>query len=170
MSHSQPDLLQRDHNARLRRRTANGRYGEWLMVSPPLIVTAAEVDEIADLIGKTLLDPGDTVIIENPAYLGAIQAFDAYEAQYVNVATDDQGIDTNDLLRVLREAKRRPKLLYLVPNFQNPTGITLSGQRRREVVAIAAEYGIPIYEDDPYGRLRYSGDELPSPSRATAST
>jgi 2-aminoadipate transaminase len=115
-----------------------------------------------DLIGKTLLDPGDFVIIENPAYLGAIQAFDAYEAQYINVATDDCGILTNDLIRVLREAKRKPKLLYLVPNFQNPSGITLSLERRREVVAIAAEYGIPIYEDDPYGRLRYSGEHSPS--------
>lgn len=115
-----------------------------------------------DLIGKTLLDPGDSVIIENPAYLGAIQAFDAYEAQYINVATDDQGIVTGDLVRVLREAKHKPKLLYLVPNFQNPSGNTLSLQRRKDVVAIAAEYGIPIYEDDPYGRLRYSGEHLPS--------
>ncbi len=115
-----------------------------------------------DLIGKTLLDPGDSVIIENPAYLGAIQAFDAYEAQYINVATDDQGVITNDLVRVLREAKRKPKLLYLVPNFQNPSGNTLSLQRRKDVVSIAAEYGIPIYEDDPYGRLRYSGEHLPS--------
>ncbi len=115
-----------------------------------------------DLIGKTLLDPGDSVIIENPAYLGAIQAFDAYEAQYLNVESDDCGIVTSDLLRVLREAKRKPKLLYLVPNFQNPSGITLSLQRRKEVVAIAAEYGIPLYEDDPYGRLRYSGEHLPS--------
>lgn len=115
-----------------------------------------------DLIGKVLLDPGDLVIIENPAYLGAIQAFDAYEAGYVSVESDDDGIITNDLIRVLREAKRRPKLLYLVPNFQNPSGITLSLQRRKDVVAIAAEYGIPIYEDDPYGRLRYSGEHLPS--------
>jgi len=109
-----------------------------------------------------LLDPGDSVIIENPAYLGAIQAFDAYQAEYVNVATDDAGVITSDLIRVLREAKRKPKFLYLVPNFQNPSGITLSLARRKEVVAIAAEYGIPIYEDDPYGRLRYSGEALPS--------
>jgi 2-aminoadipate transaminase len=115
-----------------------------------------------DLIGKTLLNPGDGVIIENPAYLGAVQAFDAYEAQYLNVATDDEGMLPDDLLRVLREAKRKPKLLYLVPNFQNPSGITLSLQRRKRIVAIAAEHDIPIYEDDPYGRLRYSGEHLPS--------
>jgi 2-aminoadipate transaminase len=115
-----------------------------------------------DLIGKVLLDPGDLVIIENPAYLGAIQAFDAYEARYVNVATDDEGIRTDDLARVLTRSSVRPKLLYLVPNFQNPSGITLSLARRKEVIALCAQHGIPIFEDDPYGRLRYSGEHLPS--------
>jgi 2-aminoadipate transaminase len=130
--------------------------------TPDQVLIISGSQQGLDLIGKTLLDPGDSVVIENPAYLGAIQAFDAYEAQYLNVASDDNGMDTNDLLRVLREAKRKPKLIYLVPNFQNPSGVTLSLRRREEVVAIAAEYGIPIYEDDPYGRLRYSGDHLPS--------
>ncbi len=130
--------------------------------TPDQVLIISGSQQGLDLIGKVLLDPGDSVIIENPAYLGAIQAFDAYEAQYVNVATDDQGVITNDLVRVLREAKRKPKLLYLVPNFQNPSGNTLSLQRRKDVVSIAAEYGIPIYEDDPYGRLRYSGEHLPS--------
>ena len=115
-----------------------------------------------DLIGKVLLDPGDYVILENPAYLGAIQAFDAYQARYLNVATDDEGIRTDDLARVLAHAPARPKLLYLVPNFQNPSGITLSLARRKEVIAICAEHGVPIFEDDPYGRLRYSGEHLPS--------
>lgn len=133
-----------------------------IQCTPDQVLIISGSQQGLDLIGKTLLDPGDFVIIENPAYLGAIQAFDAYEAQYVTVATDDEGIDTNDLLRVLRESKRRPKLLYLVPNFQNPSGLTLSLRRRRDVVAIAAEYGIPIYEDDPYGRLRYSGEHIPS--------
>jgi 2-aminoadipate transaminase len=130
--------------------------------TPEQVLIISGSQQGLDLIGKTLLDPGDPVIIENPAYLGAIQAFDAYQAEYINVATDDDGIITSDLIRVLREAKRKPKLLYLVPNFQNPSGITLSLHRRKEVVAIAAEYGIPIYEDDPYGRLRYSGEHLPS--------
>jgi 2-aminoadipate transaminase len=113
-----------------------------------------------DLIGKVLLDPGDTVIIESPAYLGAIQAFDAYEARYVTVKTDDDGILVDDLERVLHECERartRPKLLYLVPNFQNPSGITLALARRKAVIQLCARYGVPIFEDDPYGRLRYSG-------------
>jgi 2-aminoadipate transaminase len=115
-----------------------------------------------DLIGKVLLDPGDFVILENPAYLGAIQAFDAYQARYMNVATDEQGIRTDDLSRLLAQAHKRPKLLYLVPNFQNPSGNTLSLERRKEVIDICATYGVPIFEDDPYGRLRYSGEHLPS--------
>jgi 2-aminoadipate transaminase len=100
--------------------------------------------------------------LENPAYLGAIQAFDAYQARYLNVATDDQGIRTDDLSRLLAQAHKRPKLLYLVPNFQNPSGNTLSLERRKEVIDICSTYGVPIFEDDPYGRLRYSGEHLPS--------
>jgi 2-aminoadipate transaminase len=115
-----------------------------------------------DLIGKVLLDPGDYVVIENPAYLGAIQAFDAYEARYLNVASDDDGMRTEDLDRLLRQAPAKPKLVYLVPNFENPTGVTLSLRRRHELIQVCSEHGIPIFEDDPYGRLRYSGEALPS--------
>ena len=130
--------------------------------TPEQILIISGSQQGLDLIGKVLLDPGDYVVIENPAYLGAIQAFDAYEAQYLNVATDDDGMRTDDLVRVLRAAKIKPKLLYLVPNFENPTGITLSLERRKQLIAICSEYGVPIFEDDPYGRLRYSGDSLPS--------
>jgi 2-aminoadipate transaminase len=133
-----------------------------IQCTPDQVLIISGSQQGLDLIGKTLLDPGDFVVIENPAYLGAIQAFDAYEAQYLNVASDDDGMDTNDLLRILRETKRKPKLIYVVPNFHNPTGVTLSLRRRTELIAIAAEYGVPIFEDDPYGRLRYSGDHLPS--------
>ena len=107
--------------------------------TPEQVLIISGSQQGLDLVGKVLLDPGDSVIIENPAYLGAIQSFDAYQAEYINVATDDAGIITSDLVRVLREAKRKPKFLYLVPNFQNPSGITLSLQRRKDVVAIAAE-------------------------------
>ena len=133
-----------------------------LRCTPEQVLIISGSQQGLDLIGKVLLDPGDYVILENPAYLGAIQAFDAYQARYLNVATDDDGIRTDDLERVLSRAPMRPKLLYLVPNFQNPSGITLSLQRRKEVIAICERYGVPIFEDDPYGRLRYSGDPLPS--------
>jgi 2-aminoadipate transaminase len=141
---------------------------EYLLDTIHLRCTADQVQIISgsqqglDLIGKVLLDPGDFVILENPAYLGAIQAFDAYQARYLNVATDDQGIRTDDLARLLAKATKCPKLLYLVPNFQNPSGNTLSLERRKQVIDICSTYGVPIFEDDPYGRLRYSGEHLPS--------
>ena len=115
-----------------------------------------------DVVCKVLLDPGDLVAIENPSYLGAIQNFDGYEASYLEVETDDAGMIPADLRRALERAPRKPKLIYVVGNFANPTGITTSLERRREIVAIAREHRIPIFEDDPYGRLRYSGEALPS--------
>jgi 2-aminoadipate transaminase len=115
-----------------------------------------------DLIGKVLLDPGDAVVVENPAYLGAIQAFDAYQATYLNVATDDFGMVPDDLVRVLRGATSRPKMIYVVPNFANPTGVTLSLERRAALIEIARDHRIPIFEDDPYARLRYSGEHIRS--------
>jgi len=115
-----------------------------------------------DVVCKVLLDPGDLVAIENPSYLGAIQNFDGYEASYLEVETDDAGMVPADLRRALATAPRKPKLIYIVGNFANPTGITTALERRREIVAIAREHGIPIFEDDPYGRLRYSGEAIPS--------
>ncbi len=115
-----------------------------------------------DLIGKVFLDPGDHVVLENPSYLGAIQAFDAYQARYLTVETDEDGIVPESLERVLEHADHFPKFLYLVPNFQNPTGRTLSAERRVAIVEICERFGLPIVEDDPYGELRFEGDDLPS--------
>ena len=114
-----------------------------------------------DLVGKVFLDPGDHVVLEDPSYLGAIQAFDAYQARYLTVETDDDGMLPDSLERVLERADPFPKFLYLVPNFQNPTGRTLSGSRRERVVRICEHFGLPIVEDDPYGELRFEGDDLP---------
>lgn len=122
-----------------------------------LIVNGSQ--QALDLIGKIFLDPGDHVVLESPSYLGAIQAFDAYEARYLAVDTDDDGLIPESLERVLVHADPFPKFLYLVPNFQNPTGRTLSGPRREEVVAICERFGLPIVEDDPYGELRFEGNE-----------
>ena len=130
--------------------------------TPDQVLIISGSQQGLDLIGKVFLDPGDAVIIENPAYLGAIQAWNAYQAQFLNVASDDHGMIPDDLVRVLRAAKAKPKLLYVVSNFENPTGVTLSLERRKRIIEICAEHGIPIYEDDPYGRLRYSGEPMPS--------
>src|SRR5579864_435122 len=115
-----------------------------------------------DLVGKIFLDPGDHVVLEDPSYLGAIQAFDAYQSRYLTVETDDEGLIPDSLERVLERADPFPKFLYLVPNFQNPTGRTLSGPRRERVVRVCEEFGLPIVEDDPYGELRFEGSDLPS--------
>jgi 2-aminoadipate transaminase len=136
--------------------------GSGIRCTPNQVLIVSGSQQGLDLIGKVLLDPGDIVVLENPAYLGAIQAFDAYQADYRNVATDDQGLIPQDLIRALRSAPRKPKMIYVVPNFANPTGVTLSLERRRALIAIAREFGVPIFEDDPYGRLRYSGEHLPS--------
>jgi 2-aminoadipate transaminase len=118
-----------------------------------------------DLVAKVLIDPGDLILTENPAYLGALQAFRAYEAQVVGLESDADGLQPEALEHWLRTQPVRPKLLYLTPNFQNPTGTCLAAERRRAVVALAARHGLPVLEDDPYGALRYSG--APAPALAT---
>jgi 2-aminoadipate transaminase len=115
-----------------------------------------------DLVGKIFLDPGDHVVLEDPSYLGAIQAFDAYQTRYLTIDTDEDGLIPESLERVLEHADPFPKFLYLVPNFQNPTGRTLSGRRREIVVRLCEHFGLPIVEDDPYCELRFEGNDLPS--------
>jgi 2-aminoadipate transaminase len=99
--------------------------------------------------------------VENPAYLGALQAFDAYEASPVGIRCDDHGMIPDELRTTLRKLPAPPKFLYVIPNFQNPTGVSWSIERRTQVAQIASEFGVPIFEDDPYGRLRYAGEEPP---------
>jgi 2-aminoadipate transaminase len=118
-----------------------------------------------DLIGKIFLDPGDAVLCEKPTYLGALQAFNQYQATYVVVPMDDEGMRVDEVERELAHdaaGARRIKLIYALPNFQNPTGRTMSGERRPRLVELASQYGVPIVEDDPYGELRYEGEALPS--------
>ncbi|MBZ9752061.1 PLP-dependent aminotransferase family protein [Deinococcus sp. HMF7604] len=113
-----------------------------------------------DLLGKVLIDEGDTVLVEAPTYLGALQSFQPYLPRYVQLPTDDGGIDVEALEEVLKTTPA--KLLYAVPNFQNPTGRTLSAERRRRLVELTAQYGVLVIEDDPYGQLRFTGEPAPS--------
>jgi 2-aminoadipate transaminase len=115
-----------------------------------------------DLIGKIFLNPGDTVLVEKPTYLGALQAFNQYQANYAVVPMDEDGMRVDEVERVLSSASTRIKFIYALPNFQNPTGRTMSLPRRRQLVQLASQYGIPIVEDDPYGELRYEGQALPT--------
>jgi len=114
-----------------------------------------------DLTGKLLLDEGDTVICESPTYLAAIGAFRAYGAQFKAVDTDEDGMIPESLERVLKEA-HSPKLIYVIPNYQNPSGRTWSIERRRKLVELATRYNVAIFEDNPYGELYYEGSLMPS--------
>ncbi|MEE4546065.1 PLP-dependent aminotransferase family protein [Streptomyces sp. V4-01] len=123
-----------------------------------LLVTGGSQQGLA-LLATALLEPGDTVLVENPTYLAALQCFGFAGARVVPVPTDADGVIPSALEElVLRE---RPKLLYLVPDFQNPTGRTLPLERRRTVAAVAGRHGLWIAEDDPYGELRFEGEPQP---------
>ncbi|HTJ79221.1 MAG TPA: PLP-dependent aminotransferase family protein [Rariglobus sp.] len=133
-----------------------------LKVAPDQILITNGSQQGLDLLAKVFLDPGDIVLVENPAYLGALQAFQAYQAVPVGLESDEQGLRPEALRAFLETSPRKPKLLYLIPNFQNPTGRTAHAARRAEIVAIAAHFGVPVVEDDPYGRLRFSGESVPA--------
>ena len=112
-----------------------------------------------DLLLKALVDPGDVVLCESPTFLGAIQAMREYNAKLVDMPTDDEGVIVEAAEELIR--RHHPKLMYVIPTFQNPTGITLSLERRKALAALASKYGVVIAEDDPYRDLRYSGEALP---------
>jgi 2-aminoadipate transaminase len=132
------------------------RYG--IKAQPENVLITSGSQQALDLIGKLLINPGDRVLVEAPTYLGALQAFNVYGAEYLCVPSDNDGLRTDQLEEPLRSG---PKFMYVLPNFQNPGGTTLSEGRRHELVLLAERYGIPIVEDDPYGQLRYEGEHLP---------
>ncbi len=131
-----------------------------LKVDPDEIVITNGSQQGLDLIGKVFLDKGDQIVIERPGYLGAIQAFSMYEPIFQSIPLLDDGIDTDLLERTFM--RNRIKLFYAVPNFQNPSGITYSRQRRRDVANILKTHNAIFVEDDPYGELRFIGEDLPS--------
>ncbi len=133
------------------------RYGIKAQTENVLITTGSQ--QALDLIGKLLINLGDRILVEAPTYLGALQAFSAYGAEYLSVPCDEDGLRIDLLEAPLRAG---PKFMYVLPNFQNPGGTTLAEDRRRTLVLLADRYGIPIVEDDPYGQLRYEGEHLPS--------
>lgn len=124
------------------------------------VVVTHGAQQALDLVAKTLLDPGDRVVVEAPSYVGALSAFSAYEPQFDQVPLDDEGMQVDELQRVLARGPR-PKFVYTVPNFSNPAGVTMSLPRRQRLVEICREAGVPIIEDNPYGMLRFEGQRLP---------
>jgi 2-aminoadipate transaminase len=133
-------------------------------VDPSRIMITNGSQQGLDLIARTLFDPGDAVVIEGPTYFGALQAFDAYEVTYRIAPIDADGL-IPDALEELFRTEPRPKALYTVPTFQNPTGVTMTPERRQQTVELSHAYNVPIIEDDPYGELNFPGNEFP-PLRA----
>ena len=134
-----------------------GRRGVQAAAADVLMTNGSQ--QVLDLVGKLFLNPGDVVLTENPTYLAAIQAFQTFEVKFVPVPTDEHGLIPETLPELIR--RHRPKFLYTIPNFQNPTGITLSAARRQTLARLAAEHQLVVVEDDPYGKLRYRGADIP---------
>jgi 2-aminoadipate transaminase len=128
-----------------------------LNLSAENIMITSGSQQALDLLGKIFINQGDRILVESPTYLGALQAWNPYGAQYISVKSDDNGMITSDLERCLRLG---PKMIYALPNFQNPMGVTMSMDRREELIQLADKYGTPIIEDDPYGKLRFEGEHL----------
>jgi 2-aminoadipate transaminase len=125
-----------------------------------LVITSGSIEAL-DLIGKSFLDRGDTVVVEAPTYLGALMAFRGFEAGIATVPMDDDGLQVDELERALTDGLR-PKLLYTIPDHQNPAGVSLSVERREALVELARRYGFLIVEDVAYRELRFEGDWPPS--------
>jgi 2-aminoadipate transaminase len=142
----------------LRELIANGMASDGVQAKVDNVLITSGSQQALDLIGKLFINSGDRVLVEAPTYLGALQAFNIYGAKYLTVPSDDNGLRTDVLEEPLRS---NPKFIYVLPNFQNPAGTTLSEERRHELILQADRYGVPILEDDPYGQLRYDGKHLP---------
>jgi len=138
---------------------ADRMQGKGIDCKPENIFISAGSQQVLDFSGKIFLNPGDKVIVESPVYLAAVQAFRTYQAEFVAVPADNQGMDTAVLEQKVAETK--PKLIYINPTFENPRGATLPAERRAKVAQIAAAYQVPVIEDDPYGELRFEGQPLP---------
>lgn len=135
----------------------SARFG--LDITTDNIMITSGSQQALDLLGKVFINRGDRILVEAPTYMGALQAWNAYGAEYVPVASDDNGMNTDALEEALRAG---PKFIYVLPNFQNPTGVTLALERRKKLIELAEQYGVPVIEDDPYGQLRFEGEHLPA--------
>jgi len=126
-------------------------------IAPEQVLMVSGSQQALDLIGKVLIDEGSKVLVETPSYLGALQAFSVYRPEFHSVATDEHGLVPSSLDAIAEGAR----LLYALPNFQNPTGRSLSVARRQELVETCARLNLPLIEDDPYGALSYTGQPSP---------
>lgn len=146
-----------DGYAPLREWVANSLSIEGATILPDQVLMVSGSQQGLDLLGKVLIDEGSKVAVETPSYLGALQAFSVYGPEFVSIPTDENGLMPESVVTAAQGAR----LLYALPNFQNPTGRTLSLERRVALVETCAHMGLPLIEDDPYGALSYRGTPLP---------
>lgn len=130
------------------------------VVAPDELIVTTGSQQALDLVGKTLINPGDKVIVEGPTFLATIQCFRLYGAQVIAAPIDEHGVKTDELEQLM--AEHRPKFVYLIPTFGNPSGATLSLARRNKVLELAVRYQTPVVEDDPYGDLYFGAAPPPS--------
>ncbi|WP_045233972.1 PLP-dependent aminotransferase family protein [Deinococcus pimensis] len=152
-----------DGNAELRAALAALTNERGANAQPDEIVVTTGSQQGIDLVARAVLDPGDIVLLERPTYLAAVQVFELAQAELVGVEGDEQGIDPDELERVVEELAargRKPKMLYVVATFANPSGSTLPEARRRRVLEIAVKHGLLVLEDDPYSELRFTGEPV----------
>lgn len=145
--------------APLRRILAEQARAKGLPVDEGNILVTSGSQQALDLVGRLFIDAGDAVLVEQPTYLGALQAWQAYGARFVTVPLDRDGMCVDEVAEVIRT--QRVKFVYVMPNFHNPAGVTMSRARRLQLLELAGRYGIAVIEDDPYGALRFEGDDIP---------
>ena len=138
----------------------DGRRENSVSVAPDGLIVTTGSQQALDLIGKTLINPGDKVIVEAPTFLATIQCFRLYGAQVIGAPIDEHGVKVDELEKLIAEHK--PKFVYLIPTFGNPSGATLSLERRKKVLELAVKYQTPVVEDDPYGDLYFGAHPPPS--------
>jgi 2-aminoadipate transaminase len=149
----------------LKEELANFMRRQGINASPDNMLVVSSSQQGLDLLSKVFIDPSDPVIVERPTYVGTLQAFRAFDADFYGLEMDEEGISPDDLERLvirLIDNGRKPKFVYLIPEFQNPSGITLSLERRMKVLDIANKYDLLIVEDSPYSELRFRGEKLPT--------
>ena len=135
------------------------KYKTPVVADDILITTGSQ--QCLDFAGKLFLDPGDVVLCESPSYLGALNAFNAYQPVFKEVPTDGEGIIPEELDKILATTPKC-KFIYVIPDFQNPTGICWSLERRKKFIEVINKYDLPVFEDNPYGELRYRGESFPT--------
>ena len=145
----------------LREKIAEFLKDEGIHVHADDIIITDGAQQALDLLGKIFLDPGSGVVTEAPSYVGALNAFLAYEADIWEIPLDEEGLKVDELEKELEAKKEHPRFVYIIPNFQNPAGVTLSRKRRERLLEICKGRKILLVEDNPYGRLRFEGEELP---------